>query len=936
MRLQRGGEQAIQLRLDTPQAEVVKDTMNADEVAQYVGLCLLSIYKFAKEGKIPAKKSGRNWEFNKQEVDIWKQQREQKKLNQSNHRNLGRNSRRPEGAMSVGEVATYLDISKPYVYKLAKEGKIPCCRTGRYWEFDKREIDLWKQQQALEETTRSEHRAIKGKRLRTEGTMSISEVAEYVGLSYPTVYKLAKQGKIPGEKSGHYWEFDRQEIDAWKQQREIESSLIAHQTFKELTVKSTTPRGYLKEIKFAESEAKLVLPRSACVSNGDRVQLGDSSAAVICKNGLAQIFPCYAVLETLQVGGLELEFLIKEITEPEEFEAYQALAEFHYRSRIPYGRKATLIVRNFHPIYPKIIGYIEIATSFYMNTARKAILDTQFKVDDIAWDRWDKETSRQYIHTIVRISRCVVYPEFRGLGLGQCLLKHAADFARNRWQMSGIKPYFLEISADMLKFVPFAQKAGMSFIGETEGNLKRVAKDMKYLLKNLDRVELGEIVKEESCGILDQQVARMRRAALLIEEQGWTIEELVERLEKLSHETVLRDFNLFHDIVSLPKPTYFQGLTLEAEDFLKRRIEEVAPKNGYISSPLNSEPINNKILLEKVSLTHVSRVRRTQQSHAIHQAFSISPDDISHKIIHNLSLTIEPGEVVLVTGSSGSGKTTFLDLLLNKEKIGLSGSIELPDNYRPGSFSAIRSQRALIEVLSRQDIRSTLHLMGLVGLSDAFVYLKRFEELSNGQQYRAKLAQLIASNYNVWIADEFCSTLDLVTANVVANRLQQIARQLKVVLIVASSQPESFAQALRPDKIIQLTTAWEHHVIPGSQFLESLPTRYSNFTVQSLGIAAKYLPLVRSGQKRSTARKGRLKFKQGLLLLSAKTGDFETVNVTGVRHTRFRCLTEEDAHEDGFTSLSELQKALLEHYPDLSADGWVTIVSFNTSCGKKR
>ena len=570
-----------------------------------------------------------------------------------------------------------------------------------------------------------------------------------------------------------------------------------------------------------------------------------------------------------------------------------------------------------------------------MNTARKSILDTKFQIDDIAWDRWNKETSRRYIHTIVRIARCVVYPEFRGLGLGKLLVKYAAEFARDRWQISGFKPYFLEISADMLKFVPFAKKAGMSFIGETEGNLKRVAKDMGYLLKNFKRVDSGEIVREESCGILDQQVARMRRAALLMEKQGWTIEELVERLDKLSHEAVLRNFNLFHDIVSLPKPNYLQGLTPEAESFLQRRIKEVSPQNGYIYSPLYSDPLNDKVFLDKVSLTYSSCVRRTHQTHAIQQAFSISPDNISHKVIHNLSLTIEPGEIILVTGSSGSGKTTFLDLLLNKKQVGLSGNIELPDNYRPGAFSAIRSQRALIEVLSRQDIRSTLHLMGIVGLSDAFVYLKRFEELSNGQQYRAKLAQLIAGRYNVWIADEFCSTLDLVTANVVADRLQQIARQLGAVLIVASSQPESFTHALRPDKVVQLTTAWEHRVTPGSQFLEALSTKHSTFTMQSLSIASKYLPLVRSGQKRCTVRKGRLKFHLGLLLLSAKTGDFETVNVLGIRHTRFRCLTEEDAKEDGFISLDELHRALLKHYPDLSSEGWVTIVSFTTSCGMR-
>lgn len=51
--------------------------------------------------------------------------------------------------------------------------------------------------------------------------------------------------------------------------------------------------------------------------------------------------------------------------------------------------------------------------------------------------------------------------------------------------------------------------------------------------------------------------------------------------------------------------------------------------------------------------------------------------------------------------------------------------------------------------MGKQDVQTALHLMGLVGLSDAFVYLKRFEELSHGQKYRAVLAQLIEGGYNV-------------------------------------------------------------------------------------------------------------------------------------------------------------------------------------------
>lgn len=366
---------------------------------------------------------------------------------------------------------------------------------------------------------------------------------------------------------------------------------------------------------------------------------------------------------------------------------------------------------------------------------------------------------------------------------------------------------------------------------------------------------------------------------------------------------------------------------------MQERIAEIAPQNGHFSCLLKLEPIGEPIILKKISLTHQSRVRRTQQTHAIQQAFSLSPDDISHKVIHDLSLSLSPGQVVLVTGPSGCGKTTLLNLLAEGKHSGLEGEFYCPDNYKPGVFTTIRSQKAMIELMGNKDIPATLHLMGLVGLSDAFVYLKRFEELSKGQQYRALLSLLIAGGYNVWIADEFCANLDVVTANVVAARLQQVARKLKAVLVVASSQPASFVAALQPDLVVHLTTAWEHHVMPGSEFVSSFPSHHRQSAAQTLSISAEYLSAIRSGRKCTTIRKGRLSVSKGLLLLTARTTDFVTVNVTVVRHTRFRCLTEEDARKDGFESLGQLHKALLKHYPNLGGDNWVTIVSFDASCG---
>ncbi len=66
------------------------------------------------------------------------------------------------------------------------------------------------------------------------------------------------------------------------------------------------------------------------------------------------------------------------------------------------------------------------------------------------------------------------------------------------------------------------------------------------------------------------------------------------------------------------------------------------------------------------------------------------------------------------------------------------------------------------------------------------------------------LAQLITARYNVWIVDEFCANLDPVTANVVADRLQRIARSLTATVIVATPHCEPFIRSLRPDKVIRI------------------------------------------------------------------------------------------------------------------------------------
>lgn len=49
----------------------------------------------------------------------------------------------PTEVMTIDELAAYLRIPKSTLYKLVREGKVPCQKVGRHWRFRKPAIDRW-------------------------------------------------------------------------------------------------------------------------------------------------------------------------------------------------------------------------------------------------------------------------------------------------------------------------------------------------------------------------------------------------------------------------------------------------------------------------------------------------------------------------------------------------------------------------------------------------------------------------------------------------------------------------------------------------------------------------------------------------------------------------------------------------------------------------
>ena len=170
----------------------------------------------------------------------------------------------------------------------------------------------------------------------------------------------------------------------------------------------------------------------------------------------------------------------------------------------------------------------------------------------------------------------------------------------------------------------------------------------------------------------------------------------------------------------------------------------------------------------------------TERTLGVAEAFGLGIDEErEHVLYRDFELRLPQGGVVYITGDSGSGKSVLLRALgvdLGEEAVNLDGvpvdeSVPIIDSVA-GSFG------------------EAVGLLSRVGLNDAFLFLRRYGELSEGQRYRYRIARMIDSGKKFWLADEFCSTLDRTTAKVVAFNIQKLARRSGATLVVATTHTD--------------------------------------------------------------------------------------------------------------------------------------------------
>ncbi|MFZ2958297.1 MAG: ABC transporter ATP-binding protein [Candidatus Ozemobacteraceae bacterium] len=215
-------------------------------------------------------------------------------------------------------------------------------------------------------------------------------------------------------------------------------------------------------------------------------------------------------------------------------------------------------------------------------------------------------------------------------------------------------------------------------------------------------------------------------------------------------------------------------------------------------------------------------------------SFCYNPDE---PILNHISLSVAPGEVVALVGSSGAGKTTLVNLIPRFFEV-QSGAVKVDGHdIRDLTFSSLRKQVGMVHqetLLFSGTIADNIRLGKLEADDDAIVVAAKYANahdfitglpngyatplgergvnLSGGQAQRIALARAFLKDPPILILDEATSALDSETENMIRESLARLMKN-RTTFIIA----HRLSTVINADKIVVMQAGniveWGTHAV---------------------------------------------------------------------------------------------------------------------------
>jgi NitT/TauT family transport system ATP-binding protein len=193
----------------------------------------------------------------------------------------------------------------------------------------------------------------------------------------------------------------------------------------------------------------------------------------------------------------------------------------------------------------------------------------------------------------------------------------------------------------------------------------------------------------------------------------------------------------------------------------------------------------------------------------------LSVEGVSHSygkldVLRDLTLSVRPGEFVVLVGPSGCGKSTLLNVLSGYLKPslgtvhrdGIIRTVYQQDGLFPWLTVAENIDMGLRSVQDRAqrtaEVRELLQLIHLQGFESHYPH-----ELSGGMRQRVELARVLAGHSDILLMDEPFSALDYQTRLRMRGELVRLLRERPRTVVFVTHDIEEAAQLA--DRVLVLS-----------------------------------------------------------------------------------------------------------------------------------